>query len=80
MIFTGLLILGVVSLAIAFLLPQKKISNDAKPQDMSSSIPEVTEDRKIPVIFGTVWIENSAIVWFGDVFTVPIKSCAGGKK
>ena len=35
--------------------------------------------RPVPVVFGTVLVKGSNIVWFGDLRSTPIKS-GGGKK
>lgn len=74
---TAILILAVVTVGLA-LLNQPKISRP-DPGDIGSSVPKVSENKKIPIIFGRVWISDPSIVWYGDIKTRPIKKC-GGKK
>lgn len=74
---TAILILTVVTAGLA-LLAQPKISKP-DPGNIGDSVPKVSESKKIPVIFGRVWVSDPSIVWHGDVVTRPIKKC-GGKK
>ncbi len=67
---TAFVILTFATLAVYLLMPGPK---GAKPGDITGSIPKVDESKKIPVIFGRVWIKDPSIVWFGDVKTKAIK-------
>lgn len=42
-------------------------------------IPTAEQGRPIPVVFGTVLIEGSNVIWYGDLGTEPIKSKTGKK-
>ncbi len=42
-------------------------------------IPTADESRPIPVVFGTVLVKGSNVVWYGDLKTKKIKK-SGGKK
>jgi len=37
-------------------------------------MPTVDPAKKIPIIFGTVWVEDPNLVWYGDLSTDKIKS------
>jgi hypothetical protein len=41
-------------------------------------VPTAREGGSIPVVFGTCWVGNQNVVWYGDVKTQPIKA-SGGK-
>ena len=41
--------------------------------------PTAEEGRPIPVVFGTVLLRGSNVVWYGDLEADPIKK-KGGKK
>lgn len=41
--------------------------------------PTAQEGRPIPVLFGTFLIRDSNIVWYGNTYTVPIKTKSGKK-
>lgn len=43
------------------------------------TVPTATENRPIPVAFGTVWIKGPNVVWYGSLDTEPVMS-DGGKK
>ena len=51
-----------------------------KPNKGDVTAPTATEDEFIPVAFGSVWIDQPNVVWYGDVSTTEIKSKGGGKK
>lgn len=42
-------------------------------------VPTASESRPIPVVFGTVRISGSNVVWYGDYKTEKVKK-SGGKK
>lgn len=52
------------------------------PEAGKLDIPSAEEGGSIPVIFGTVIVKKSNVVWYGDADTTPIKQSSGsaGKK
>ncbi len=50
-----------------------------KPKAGTLEVPTAEEGGPIPVVFGTVVIKASTVVWTGDAKTKPIMS-KGGKK
>lgn len=67
----------VVALVASYLLTPTVETPSKSPGEIS--VPVAEEDIPIPVLFGTRVIEQSNVVWYGDVNTKPIKS-KGGKK
>lgn len=41
--------------------------------------PTAEEGREIPVIFGTVWVKDPNMIWYGDLKTTAIKTKSGKK-
>lgn len=70
------IVLSVVSVAYAIFGPKPKVP-DATVQ--TGQAPTAQEGRPIPVVFGTVLVRDPNIVYYGDLYTRPIKS-SGGKK
>lgn len=52
------------------------------PEPGKLDIPTAEEGGAVPVIFGTVMIKKSNVIWYGDPNTTPIKQGSGsaGKK
>jgi hypothetical protein len=44
------------------------------------SIPQIEIGRPVAVVFGEVWIDDSNIIWFGDLNNMPIYASSGGGK
>lgn len=63
-----------VSIALA---PKPPMPKPASLEDFD--VPVAEEGRPIPVVFGTVTITGSNVLWYGDLRTTPIQS-SGGKK
>lgn len=71
----GMVALFVVSALIQFALAPKQ--EGAKPQ--TGRTPRVEEGKKIPKIYGTIWINDPMILGFKRIGTDPIKSKSGKK-
>lgn len=66
----------IASLAASLALSPKP--PEPKPSGLADvNIPSAEPGRPIPIVFGTVLIEDPNVVWYGDLTTVPIKG--GGK-
>lgn len=65
----------VVSALISFAFRPKP--EGAKPQ--TARAPRVEEGKKIPKIYGTIWINDPMILGFKRIGTDPIKSKSGKK-
>jgi len=75
--FTAIALLVISALISVALAPKPPAPKPAALDDFS--IPTAAEGRPIPVVFGTVTITGSNVLWYGDLRTTPIKS-DGGKK
>jgi hypothetical protein len=61
----------------------KAAGTSAPVAETEVDVPTATEGRPIPVLFGTRYIEDGNVVWYGDLRTVAIRSSGGsggGKK
>jgi hypothetical protein len=68
-------IIFVVAFAIAYAtMPKPK-----EPQLGTVESPTAEEGRAIPVLFGTRWIKQTNVVWYGDIKTEAVRK-KGGKK
>lgn len=66
----------VVSLFVA---ARAKRGTNAKPPALTDfNVPTVEDGRPVAMVFGTVWIDDPNILWYGDLETYPIKA-SGGK-
>jgi hypothetical protein len=72
-----LLIVLVSNIVTNALRPKTKPPDPAALGDFS--VPTAEEGREVPVIFGTVWMSDPNVTWYGDLRSTPIKS-KGGKK
>lgn len=70
--FTLLLYVGTTILT-ELLRPKPNIEG-AKPASLGDfNFPTATEDRAVPLIWGTVRLKGPNIIWYGDLLSVPIK-------
>ncbi|TCL74251.1 putative tail protein [Hydrogenispora ethanolica] len=73
MAFLAVLFLNIVLSSIAALLKPKPKYDAPKPSALSDfQAPTAEEGLNIPVVSGTVKVENPNVVWYGDLRNVPI--------
>ncbi len=63
-----MIVLAVISYALAPKPPKPK-----PPSLEDFSAPTAEEGRSIPVVFGTVWIRDPNVIWYGDLRTEPVR-------
>jgi len=68
------LVLSIISAALRPKPPQP-----APPAIGDINAPTAEEGRPVPVIFGTAYVKDTNVIWYGDMRTTPIKT-KGGKK
>jgi hypothetical protein len=69
------LVVSLVMMALAYALaPRPPRPSPAGLGDVQAPTAEV--GRPIPVIFGTVMLRGSNVLWYGDLSTTDIKSSA----
>jgi hypothetical protein len=72
------LIIMVVAAILAYALtPKPQAPPAATLNDVN--IPTVEIGEPVIVIFGEVWIDDSHVLWYGDLLNTPIYA-SGGKK
>ncbi len=70
-------IIWIVTTALSYILaPKPEAPKPASLDDFN--VPTADPERNIPVVFGTVWVEDPNTVWYGDLLAVPIRA-EGGK-
>ena len=74
-LFYVYLVLMIVSTAIQMSNKPTTPNREAGKLDT----PTAEEGSSIPVIFGTVVVKSSNVIWYGDAMTTEIKSGGGGK-
>ena len=73
------LLLGLlVSLVAVYLLYKPNIETPKSAED-EVGVPKVEEGAQAGRVYGTYWIEDSQVHWFGDISSSPITK-QGGKK
>jgi hypothetical protein len=74
MAFWMTLLIWVFTAVLGELLRPRVSQNAPKPAQLSDfQVPTATEDRSIPVIWGTVEIAGANVIWYGDLVTQPIE-------
>ncbi len=70
-----------VSVALAFLsyllAPKPESPNAHNLKDFD--VPMADPSKEITVVFGTGWLKDPNVVWYGDLGTSPIESSSGKK-
>ena len=70
----------IFNFAVQYILrPQTPSASVAAPWE-DLTIPEADLGSPIPVVFGTRWVSNPNVVWFGDKDIKPVRVKTGGKK
>lgn len=68
------LVIALAMIVVGELIRPKQAPPNAKPSAFGDfNFPTATEDRKLPVFWGTVKIEGPNVTWYGDVRVVAIK-------
>ncbi|HIE4485164.1 hypothetical protein ACODUI_06420 [Stenotrophomonas geniculata] len=72
------IVMMVVSLVISFVFRSKPaVPKPAALEDFN--VPTVEDGRECAMVFGTNWIDDPNVLFYGDLRTTPIK-VKGGKK
>jgi hypothetical protein len=71
------IILFVISIAIS-IASRPKSQNNKPPALTDFSVPTAEEGREIQVLHGECWVDDPNVLWYGDLYTSPIKA-SGGK-
>jgi hypothetical protein len=72
-----LIVYMIVAIALTYALSPKQ--PDPPPMSLADvDVPQIEMGKPIAVAFGEVWVDDSNIIWYGDLVTSPIY--ASGKK
>jgi len=72
--YVAVLVIAVVAAVVLAPKPPKQ-----RPAALTEfDIPTAEEGRPIPVVFGTVLVQSSNVVWYGDLAYARVRS-SGGK-
>jgi len=65
----------IISAAVSFLLTPKPQTPNRRQIEAATEaeVPVAKEGGAIAVVFGTVWIKNPTVVWYGDLRAEPIR-------
>jgi hypothetical protein len=75
------IVLLVVTTTLQILLTPKPKFEDARPKGLGDfSFPTATEDRAVPIVWGTVDIRGPNVLWYGDLMVIELKRKVGKKK
>lgn len=74
---TAIIVLVVAAIVSVALAPKPPVPKPAELKDFD--VPTAEEGRPIPVVFGTVNVKGSNVIWYGDLYTRAIRK-KGGKK
>lgn len=70
------LVVFIASIAVSAALTPRP--QEPKPASLGDiNVPTAEPGRNVPIIFGTVVVEDPNVVWYGDLSTKPVES--GGK-
>jgi len=80
MVWTLVAKIAVYVIALAVTAALKDSPDGPTPASIEDfEVPTADQSRNIPVVFGTVMVKGSNVVWWGDLRTKKIKK-SGGKK
>ena len=70
----------IFNLAAQYVLRPRTESTELTSPWEDLTVPEADLGSPIAVVFGTRWVSNPNVVWFGDKATKPVRVKTGGKK
>lgn len=72
--------IAVFSMAVRYIFSKKPKRNELTAPWENLSFPEADLGSPIPVVFGTRWLNNANVVWYGDLKSRNVRVKEGGKK
>jgi len=72
----GWVIYYIIIIIIAYLYATSGSSGLPAPQAKQFDAPDLNASNPIPVMFGTQWVNNMNVVWYGDIESTPWEKCS----
>jgi hypothetical protein len=69
----------VILFVVSYVLTALTAPKPQRPEVGTVEAPTAEVGRSIPVLFGTRWLAQPNVVWYGDISTSPVKSSSGKK-
>ena len=70
----------VISVAASYVMSSQVAASTRSPSTLEDfDVPTAEDGKQMPVIFGTVTLKSSNIVWYGDLDYKEVKESSGGK-
>jgi hypothetical protein len=69
-------VVAAIIIILAYLLmpkPRNNFDQAIPPSKSDVTVPTVSESKMIPIVFGTVWLNEPNVVWYGDIIITEIK-------
>lgn len=75
-----MLVVAVASAAYAVVASNVSTSSSNNPSTLEDfDVPTASDGKQMPVVFGTVTLQSSNIVWYGDLDYNEVREESGGK-
>lgn len=74
-IVVQIVIMIVAAVVAASMAPKPPVPKPAALSDLD--VPQAEEGKPIPKVFGTCWVRDPNVLWYGDLATTPIKQKTG---
>lgn len=69
----------IVGFIVSFFLAYAAMPKPQNAQLGTVDSPTAEEGRPIPVLFGTRWVKQTNVVWYGDISSTAVKKEGGAK-
>lgn len=70
-----IIVMVVALIAAVALTPKPKSPKPASLQDFD--VPTAQDGREVTDVCGTVWIDDPNVIWYGDLYTQPVRADGG---
>jgi hypothetical protein len=77
----ALIVIMIIATVLQYTLTPKPKVESARPKTLGDfQVPTATEDRSIPIMWGTIDIKGPNVLWYGDLKTTRKRKTKGGQK
>lgn len=75
MFWAYLIVMVVVAILAVAMMPTPKGQKPASLADFD--VPTAEDGREVTDVCGTVWIDDPNVIWYGDLYTQPVRADGG---